>query len=416
MTAQTLVNLATVLAWAVVAYRLPSLLRQPRDPVRRTYWLALFLLAAALTVLLPGLQAAIATSTGIPYLAHLFGNAFVLGAAWATQVSLYHATYPPLEAPRRSRRIGLVVVAALGLMAVCFALATGAGEAVAFTGRYQHASFLLGYRLVYLVGIALAIGNFARLSWRYARRSSRPSLQIGLRLVAIAGVIGLAYVANEGLRAATERLGRANPVPNPDAVSQLLIALSMSLGLIGTTLPAWGPRLGIPVLVTWLRHYRALRRLYPLWTDLYHAQPRIALFPPRSPIADLLTVRDLRFHLYRRVIEIRDGQLLLCRHLDARPAAAARQRCVAAGLSEAETHAVIEATEIAAALRAGPGDDDPTPPRAGQVLSGARDVVGEVAALERVARCYRRSPIVRVVVDQLDRETAPAESTERIMG
>ncbi|HEY8745828.1 MAG TPA: hypothetical protein VIU62_22300, partial [Chloroflexota bacterium] len=118
MTAQSLVDMATVLAWAVVAYRLPSLLRQPRDLVRRTYWLSLFLLAAAATVLLPGLQAAISTSTGIPYLAHLFGNAFVLAAAWATQVSLYHATYPPLKAHRRSRRVGLVVVAAIGLMVV----------------------------------------------------------------------------------------------------------------------------------------------------------------------------------------------------------------------------------------------------------------------------------------------------------
>ncbi|MGI8916699.1 MAG: DUF6545 domain-containing protein [Chloroflexota bacterium] len=142
----------------------------------------------------------------------------------------------------------------------------------------------------------------------------------------------------------------------------------------------------------------------------------MALFPPRSPIADLLTVRDLRFHLYRRVIEIRDGQLLLCRHLDARPAAFARQRCAATSLPESETQAVIEATEIATALHTGPSDDNPAPPRSGRVLSGARDVVGEVAALERVAYSYRRSPIVRAVVDQLDREAAPAESTERIMG
>lgn len=414
MTPQSLVDLATILAWAVVAYRLPSLLRQPRDLVRRTYWLALFLLAAALTVLLPGLQAVLSTRTGIPYLAHLLGNAFVLASAWATQVSLYHVTDPPPVARRRSRAVALVVVAALGLMIGCFALATMHGEAVAFTGRYQHATFLLGYRLVYLIGIALAIGNFARLSWRYAGQSTRPSLQLGLRLVTGAGVIGLAYVANEGLRASTARLGLANPVPHPTSISQLLIACSMSLGLVGTTMPAWGPRLGIPALVTWLRHYRALRRLYPLWAALYRAEPAIALFPPRSRLADVLTVRDLRLQLYRRVIEIRDGQLLLRRRLDSRPATVARHHCLAAGLPVSETRAVIEATEVVAGLRAARPDEDIADPRSGHDTTGDHDIAEEVTALERVAHCYRRSPIVHAVVAELAREAEATRPTEEI--
>jgi len=97
-------------------------------------------------------------------------------------------------------------------------------------------------------------------------------------------------------------------------------------------------------------------------------------------------------------------------------AAFARQRCVAAGLPESEAQAVIEATEIAAVLRAGPHDDDSAPPRSGHDPAGARDVAGEVAALERVARCYRQSRIVRAVVDQLNHEAASTGSATRIVG
>ncbi|HEY8743514.1 MAG TPA: DUF6545 domain-containing protein, partial [Chloroflexota bacterium] len=106
----------------------------------------------------------------------------------------------------------------------------------------------------------------------------------------------------------------------------------------------------------------------------------------------------------------------LCRCLDARAAAYARQRCADAALPESETQAVIEATEIATALRAAPHDGDTSPQRSRHEMAGTADVAGEVAALERLARCYRRSSIVRAVVAQLEREGAPTELAEGMIG
>jgi len=79
--------------------------------------------------------------------------------------------------------------------------------------------------------------------------------------------------------------------------------------VVGCTMPAWGPHIGIPALVIWLRRHRAHRHLYPLWRDLYQVNPEIALLRPLPRLIDALILYDLDFRLYRRVVEIRDGIL-----------------------------------------------------------------------------------------------------------
>ena len=80
---------------------------------------------------------------------------------------------------------------------------------------------------------------------------------------------------------------------------------------IGATVPAWRARLGIPALFEWFARYRSCRRLYPLRRDLCEAAPEVPLDTVPGPVADLLSFGDLPFRLYRRVVEIRDGQLAL---------------------------------------------------------------------------------------------------------
>ncbi|MFD0854309.1 MAB_1171c family putative transporter, partial [Actinomadura adrarensis] len=62
--------------------------------------------------------------------------------------------------------------------------------------------------------------------------------------------------------------------------------------------------------VRWLRHRRTYRRLSPLWHALAEAMPQIVL--PRGGLDRF----SYRYGVHRRVIEIRDGLLLLRPYCD----------------------------------------------------------------------------------------------------
>lgn len=415
MTTQAVVDAVTVLAWGVVVYKLPSLRRSRHDPARRLFWLTLLAIALTLSILLPPTYLGLDRLAGVPNLARLVGDGLGMLAAWAAQACLFHLNYPPGAARTRTRVLGLALAGTLLFMAGCLARAPIHEEALDFAGRYGQLPSILAYRLAFLGFLALGMGNSARLYWRYAMIVTGPALRLGFRLSAIAAALGLVFVANEVLRVVATPFSPSDPVPDAGAVSQVLIAACIAVGLIGATVPRWGPRIGIPSLVAWGGRYRSLRRLYPLWLALYHAKPQIALQPPPGRLADMLRVWDVDWRLYRRVVEIRDGRLLVRPLMDRRAAAMARDFALAAGLAEPEVRAVIEATELATALRR----PHPTavavkPPPA--EISGGTDLPSEVAALERVARHYRRSPIVRKVLHQLSGEPCYPTSTGKVAG
>ncbi len=388
----------TVLAWAAVAYRLPVVWHGSGDPPRRFYWLTLLFLALALTVLLPPVYLASDRLAGVPNLARLLAHGLVLATGWAVQAFLLQLNYPDGSAWRRVRWLGWLTAGALAVMAVLFALAPVDDDSLEFMTRYADAPFMLEYWLVFLASLGLALSNVVRLSWRYADLTDRVALRLGLRVSAAGGVAGLGYVAHEGFYATARRLGLGYPLGDKEMLTSVLVAVATSLMIIGSTMPAWGPRVGIPALYRWVGRYRAYRRLYPLWRALVEATPEIALLPPSSAPMDALTVRDLGFRLYRRVVEIRDGRLALRPYLDPALAEDARTRCRAAGVPTEAAEAVVEAACLAAALQAKRRGQpaNPTPPPL-RTLGGA-DLSTEAAMLERVARCYRRSLIVRAVL------------------
>ena len=389
MASQLLAYAPAVLAWAAVAYRLPAFRRGPHHAARCAHWL---------TVLLPPVYLGIDHLSGIPNLARLLGNGLVLVACWTAQAFLSHLHRADERARLLIRRSGWALVCTLALMAGLFACAPVEQEAVDFTGRYGDAPFVMEYRLVFLASLSLAMLSIFRLASRFARATDRPSLSLGLHLVALGCLVGLAYAAHEGLRIAALRLGFGEPLPASGLITRALVAGAVALTLVGSTIPAWGARAGIPALYRWAGRYRAYRRLYPLWRDLYQANPEIALLPAPSALADALTVRDLGFRLYRRVVEIRDGHLALRPYLDPMVLASARRLCRDAGLSGEEAQTTIEAAGLAAALKARAERRPPLAKPVAPATLGGADVRSEVAVLERVARSYERSPIVRAML------------------
>ena len=334
------------LAWAALLYRAPALVRGRRDGVRRALWTTLLAVALAVTVRLPPVRDAVDRLAGVPNLSQLFENGFILVGIWGVQELLVHLHRPPPAsgapgpsagaprpagglAPGRPGGHGLPALpahtwllgAALAAMAVLFALAPVHEPAEDFWVRFADAPLMLGYRLIYLAYLSLGLLAVVRRCTRYARSTARPTVALGLRLCAVGGAVGLAYAGHEAAYALLRRAGAAYPLEGlvePGRLRGVLIVAALAPLLVGSTLPAWGERAGLAAALAALgrradgyRAYRAHRRLYPLWRDLVRATPEVALqeTPPR--LLDLLSGRDLRLRLYRRVIEIWDGRLAL---------------------------------------------------------------------------------------------------------
>jgi hypothetical protein len=386
--------LAVLLTWAAVLYRLPSARRQSR-PAARFTWLALLLLAAGITLLLPSVYAAIDAALGVANLTRPLAHACVVGASWSALAVLYHLNFDASTAVKRVRRAGWLAVLAIGLLFALFAVSGATTEeTVAFTDRYADQLSVVVYRLVFLAYVGVMLADVVRLSWRYAGLSrSHPALHLGMSLVAVGGLFGLGYVAHGILYLTNRHVPWGYPVPDVPA-STMLGAASVSLVVLGVTLPAWGSRF-IPSVYRWFREYAACRRLYPLWRDLCRVVPEIALTPVPSAVADTLDVRDVTFRVCRRVVEIRDGRLALSTRVPPATAEWADALAHAAGLTGDQRRAVVEASCLRAALHTRQTLEEPPARSAMPPTIAATALADEIAFLELVADAYQHSPIVQ---------------------
>jgi hypothetical protein len=414
MDARTLIDgVLVVLLWAAVAGKVPALRRHPDNRALRAYWLALLALALAVTVLLPPIQLALDRTTVVPNLARLLGHSLALGCACAASVFLLFSSYPEATAQARARRRVWALAVTLLLMGGLFAAAKVRHETLDFLGHYGTATLIVVYWLVFLTYLGVALVDVVRLAWRWAGQTDQAVLGLGLRLTAIGGLIGLAYVGYDLLYLAAAQLERPNLLGNQPLMTQGLIAASVVLIVVGSTMPAWGPRVGLPTLLGWLGRYRAHRRLYPLWWALCQAIPGIALVPPPSRWRDALSVRNLGFALHRRIIEMRDAQLQLRPFLDPQAAETATELGRQAGLEGEELRVVAVAASLSAALHA--KVEGQRAAGAGSALAdpGGTDVHGDLESESawwvKVATAYR-SPLVRDVMSQ-QRATVPRRGT-----
>ena len=165
-----------------------------------------------------------------------------------------------------------------------------------------------------------------------------------------------------------------------------LPTVSLLVLFVGVLLASGAPRLDR--LHRWAGQYRAYRRLEPLWRHLHAAFPEIARLPDKPWNAP--GPRAVPWRLARRVVQIRDGLLLLAPYR--RPDLAID--APGTGAAGLERDAVIEAAHIAAALRtraAGvPATVDPPDPPPQQPT----DLDAELAWLQQVSEALARSPTV----------------------
>jgi hypothetical protein len=390
-----------VAAWLAVGYRLAGLRRDPGNPALRAVCAALACVASATTFAVPAVGRVVDAVVGVPNLAILAAHVSIVLFTASVLRMLLHWSHPPAEARTRARRLVPVFAVTLATMVVLFILAPLEESTDSLAGRYATYPYVPQYLAVYLGAMSVGQAAIAFLGWSYARVAGRPWLRRGLRVTVAAAFAGMGFCLGKAVYVVGLHLDVR--LPYVEAATPLLASTSALLLVAGLTAPGWGPRLADAG--AWVRRYHSHRQLYPLWRELYRAVPQIALIP--APAGNW-PARDLAFRLYRRVIEIRDGQLALRPYYDGAVARTARRLGAAAGLDGAALDATVAAAVIAAALRAMAGDEAgrprPPDPDGAADTPGGKDLSGELAWLVPVARAFAGSPVVRAVLAG----TAPA--------
>lgn len=234
-----------------------------------------------------------------------------------------------------------------------------------------------------------AQGMTTVMAWRCLRGAPARHARLGMR------VVSCATAAQLCLNLA--RMAAAVSRPSGTQVMTIVAAakpVTVLLVIAGTTASGWYPALVFAArqAVLWSAYWR----LSPLWRALVRAAPEVALPPqPRTRF-------DARFRLHRRVVEIRDAQLMLrpyC-HGDAAGHAIAAAR--SAGLAAEKSTAIAEAAMIVTAL-AGRRRGEAVHQDGGATLyvstGEGDDLLREAARLILVSRAMRHSGIVRNVTD-----------------
>lgn len=380
-------------AWAAAVYKARELRADPKNRALRAFCAALATIAAALTI-----AAAPKFDTGIDRLLHVpnisfwIVNSLTLVSVFNVQIFLLRFTYSPGTIKARARPRRLVLLVAVIAMLVSLTLAS-TQETASMAVTYSSRPAIVYYLLVYLTCLVAGFTDLLRLSLRYARHTARRWVRTGLRLFAAGSVTALAYAAHKAAYVLCRALA-APTLGDERMVSAVLGAATVLLICVGTTIPAWGARLD-PSTRT---DYRSYRQLQPLWTAFSNTFPQIAFAP--TDTTKRPAPHAIHEALYRQVIEIRDGMLLLRAYIDPEIAENTRKAAIRAGMAGESLEATVEAATLTAALEAKRQGRSPHPwpdapatvaPRAGADLSG------DVAWLKQVARAFSHSPIVREV-------------------
>lgn len=385
-------SVVLIVTWAVVLFKAPGAWRQrTTTPARRALWVAFLALALGWSVRVPWIYAALDRGAGVTNLSQPLGDglALVTGCAILTML-LFQSNTDPAVARRKAGFRVAALGAALLVMALTFARGNPQAETSrSFVSHYADSGFLLGYYLSYLSYLGYVFADLARLCRRYARLTDRRPLRAGLHLLQIAGVLGLLYVFLRAGYLVGVRTGHQDRLGAYEPLSSLLVAVLSLLAVIGASLPTAAAR---------VETYRALRQLHPLWQALYRATPGIALTAPGGRIREWVDLRDLRFRLHSRIIEIRDGRLALRRYFRRDVAQRAERMAREQGITGEERAAAVEAATLAAAVQdkvAGRAAADDVIPES--VAAGGADFAGELSFLRRVTRAYTRSRVVQSV-------------------
>jgi hypothetical protein len=366
-----------ILVSAVVLLRISAV----RSPRQLPLWLMLVVQDVGIIAGLPPVSAAINDVSGVPQLADLIKGlcAVALATALLSLATHLHSAEREGPPPRRRLRFTLAAVTVSGQVA-CFCLAIGLHARLrpGFLSTPGEFSVVTAYWLFFLPYMITARFWSTILFWRTLPRVRSFLPRAGIFLLGLSTSVSLVYLGSR--------------VFSLFSASAVLLDVSFYASATAFALLGLGGSLAAlePVRRAILDWYHS-QLLYSLWHDLCAVVPQIALQPARGRLVDALTLRNNRLRLHRRLVEIRDGLLVLREWITPEDLEDIHGVVSETELGGDDAEAVITALWVRSALHARQKDLPRSPVMLDLVRRGGSDVRGELRWLLLLARAYRTS-------------------------
>ncbi len=296
MNADTIRIVLLCLCWPVVLLRIPAV----RVADQSLLWFTLVFQGIGLTVLQAPVMRAIHDLTGVPRIESLISSLLAsVVTVFLLRVAL-RISSPDEVSARWSRRAAVYCAATTVTMITTFTLVTTQhlptrDRFLPVPGEFTAHTV---YWVAYLSYMIITTGATTLLFWRQILKVTTPVLRVALVALAIATTSFLVFL---GLRVAA-LFSTAPQLPEFGVYVSSIYSIGVTTGCsLAIIMP-----LSRSVAAWWHAN-----QLYSLWRALYDALPQIALHPPRSRFVDALMLRDSRHRLNRRIVEIRDGMLIM---------------------------------------------------------------------------------------------------------
>lgn len=328
-------------------------------------------------------------ATGNPSIGILAAFACVTAEITLQLVVLASWVLPPEKVRGRVRlwlAAGAAVIATLVTLFLMLP-ASGPSSPQVFTARHIHDGIYQAYLTLYIGAYAIGEGILAVACWRRAGGTGEAWIARGLRVVGPGALLTFGYSAIRLVDVAAAVFGFTPPSTPTESFAWLCADGGSTLILTGFFIPTLAVHM-VPRTWAWARAHRNHRCLAPLRHAMHEALPTIALQTDRAASANRPPVWNATWHLYRRAVEIRDGQWTLRHHLDESVRREAETRYTVAGLQGAELSVAVTADQLRGALTAYHRNESPKTPTI-YADAGIRDDVrtpdDDVRALLRIA-------------------------------
>lgn len=368
---------ACVVLWGVSIWRCRRSLSSSGPD--RSAWCAISFLAAAATLDLPPVQAAVDGWAGHPATSTMLTNVCVATAGFFAADTWRRVAGGSAAWSHRVALLAVVATAAAALLS-----SPGAAAVESPREFYDPNWPAAMHWITYLSFMTWTIAGSLGMCIRYRRLSDSDLVRTGMTLLAAGCAGGLLFVAwRVTVLLSIVYAGEAGLVRWDTLVAAAVIGPSLLLVVIGASwqvLSARGHALRLS-FDAWV----ALRRLRGLWESLVAVAPDVVLDPPLGRWVEGWLPGRVQLRLHRRVIEIRDGIAAVGAYVPSAAQAGAEQLALTYRREAVDRAAAAEAAWLALGCRlvasGGPLVSQPAWPR-----DASRNVVEEARWLVQVAR------------------------------
>ncbi|MET9467168.1 MAB_1171c family putative transporter [Streptomyces sp. NPDC006544] len=374
-----------------LAFKLPALRHNWRDPLLRSVCALLTLAGAVFTFAAPPTIEAVNRWTGVPNfsapLVYCLITAF--SAACLVLIVNWRGGHPE-QTRRVSRRWILGYAAVIVMLTLLFALGRAPEERLRdFDTYYANTAFMRELIALYLLAHNVAAVVMVAMCWRWSLQV-RGWLRVGLMIIVVGYLFNLSYDATK-MTAVVARWAGHDLDWLSTSVAPPVASLGALVSAVGFVLPLVCQRLADS-----LGNWATYRRLGTLWHEVRTAGPE------GVPGVRMAWWSAAELRMIQRESDIHDGFLHLGPYFDQDHRDEALARALAAGADEVTARAVADAAMVAAAVRARSADPEgrvigASEEGAPQAADGPRDLV-------RISHALRNSPVVA----EFRRQASPA--------